>query len=582
MGGPSLKSLFRVLAFIRPYWILSSLTLVAAAGVTALDLVPPWIIKLIIDDVIVKQQEELLPWLIGALLAVHTIRNIAASLRIRFNNILEQKVIYDIREKVFEALQRLSITYYEHRQTGEIMSRVSNDVENIERIFIDGLEALLMASLTLIGISIILFSLNWKLALLSLLPIPVLVIFAVLYTKTIHRFYHTIRRTLADLNAYLQDALSGIRETMSFNRHSYEQQRFSQRSSSYCESTLQVMRLWAAYSPSMIFVGSLGSVLILWYGTIQVQSGHLTVGELVAFLAYVALFYVPINQIHSVNNMLQSALAAGDRVIEILDTTPEVQDQQGVTAPPHRLRGDVAAKNVTFGYRPSTPVLTNMSFAVQAGERIALVGHSGAGKSTFFKLLMRFYDVKQGSIILDNHDLRTLPLSYVRDHIGMVQQEPFLFNDTVRENIAYGDLSANLHRIKIVATAARAHEFITALPEQYETYVGERGVKLSVGQKQRLAIARVLLKDPPIIVFDEATSSIDTETEVKIREALNELTRNRTTFIIAHRLATLQHADRILVLMGGRIIDQGKHDELIIRSSTYRTLYETQFHLVKP
>ncbi len=549
---------------------------------TALDLVPPWIVKLIIDDVIVGEQGALLPWLIGALLAAHTGRNIAASLRIRFNNTLEQKVIYDIREKVFESLQRLSITYYEHRQTGEIMSRVSSDVENIERIFIDGLEALLMASLTFIGISIILFSLNWKLALLALLPVPVLVFVAVLYTRTIHHFYHTIRRAVAELNAYLQDALSGIRETMSFNRHSYERERFSRRSKAYCESTLKVMRLWATYSPSMIFVGSLGSVLILWYGTTQVQAGHLTVGELVAFLAYVALFYIPINQIHSVNNMLQSALAAGDRVIEILDATPEVQDQAGVITPSDRLRGDVAVRNVTFNYRPDTPVLTDMSFEVKAGERIALVGHSGAGKSTFLKLLMRFYDVKQGGICLDGHELRTLPLAYVRDQIGMVQQEPFLFNGTVRESIAYGDLSADLRRIEAFAKAARAHEFIVDLPEQYETWVGERGVKLSVGQKQRVAIARVLLKDPSIIVFDEATSSIDTETEAKIREALNELTHNRTTFIIAHRLATLQHADRILVLMGGRIVDQGPHDTLMNHSATYRTLYETQFHLVKP
>ena len=222
-----------------------------------------------------------------------------------------------------------------------------------------------------------------------------------------------------------------------------------------------------------------------------------------------------------------------------------------------------------------------MSFELQAGELIALVGHSGAGKSTFLKLLMRFYDVKQGGIFLDGHDLRTLPLAYVRDHIGMVQQEPFLFNGTVRENIAYGDLSADLARIETVAKAARAHEFIADLPEQYETQIGERGVKLSGGQKQRLAIARVLLKDPPIIVFDEATSSIDTETEVKIREALNELTHDRTTFVIAHRLTTLQHADRILVLMGGSIVDQGSHDTLMNHSATYRTLYETQFHLVK-
>ena len=458
------------------------------------------------------------------------------------------------------------------------MSRVSNDIENIERIFIDGVEALLMASLTLIGISIILFSLNWKLASLALLPVPVLVCVAVLYTRTVRRFYHAVRRSLGELNAYLQDALSGIREIMSFNQFAYEQSRFSKRSTAHCNTTLRVMRLWAVYSPSMILVGSLGSVIILWYGTTQVQTDELTVGELVAFLAYVALFYVPINQIHSVNNMLQNALAAGDRVIEILDATPEITDQPGATTPSHRLRGDVAAKNVTFHYRPDTTVLANMSFEVKAGERIALVGHSGAGKSTFLKLLMRFYDVYQGGIFLDGHDLRTLPLAYVRDQIGMVQQEPFLFNDTVRANIAYGDLSASRNRIEEVAKAAKAHEFIVTFPEQYETPVGERGIALSVGQKQRLAIARVLLKDPPIIIFDEATSNVDTETEAKIREAMNELTRYRTTFIIAHRLVTLQHADRILVLMDGRIVDEGPHDILLTRSATYRMLYETQFH----
>jgi len=558
--------------------VLSSATFLTAAGVTMLDLAPPWIIKLIIDDVIVGQQSTLLPWLIGGLLAAHASRNIMASLRIRFNNTLEQKVIYTLREKIFESLQHLSISYYEHRQTGEIMSRVSNDVENIERIFIDGLEAVLMATLTLIGISIILFTLNWKLAFLALLPIPILVFVAIRYTQTIHSFYHEIRKSVAELNAYLQDALSGIRETMLFNRHAHEQARFNTRSKAYYESTLRVMRLWATYSPSMIFVGSLGSVLILWYGTTQVQAGDLTVGELVAFLAYVALFYIPINQIHAVNNMLQSALAAGDRVIEILDATPEVTDPLQPTIPPSGLRGDVSARNVAFSYQKDAPVITNVNFEVRAGEHIALVGHSGVGKSTFFRLLMRFYDVQQGAISLDGYDLRELPLAYIRAQIGMVQQEPFLFNGTVRENIGYGDLSADLEKIQSVAKAAHAHEFISHLSAQYETFVGERGVKLSVGQKQRLAIARVLLKDPPIIIFDEATSSIDTETEVKIRAALGTLTKGRTTFIIAHRLSTLQHADRILVLKDGKIMAEGSHDTLLSHNEVYRTLYETQFH----
>src|SRR5439155_349049 len=402
----------------------------------AIELLPPWLVgKFIIDNVIVGQNHALLPWAITALLLAYAGKNVASSLRIRFNNTLEQSVIFDLRDQVFAALQRLSISYYENRSTGEIMNRVNNDVEHVERIFIDGIESLLMSSLTLIGISVILFSLDWKLAFLSLLPIPVLVYAAAYFTNKVHQFYHIVRRSSAELNAYLQDALSGIRETMGFNRQAYEQERFNARSRDYCNSNLKVMTLWSVYSPSMIFVGSLGSVIILWYGT----------GE------------------------------------------------------------------------------------VRAGERIALVGPSGAGKSTLIKLLMRFYDVTDGEVRLDGHDLRDLPLAYVRSQIALVQQEPFLFNGTVRENIAYGDLAASQARFEAVATAARAHEFIIELPEKYDTWIGERGVKLSVGQKQRIAIARALLKAPPIIIFDEATSNIDTETEVMIREALVELTRNRTT-----------------------------------------------------
>ena len=527
-----MKSLLRVLRYIRPYWRLAALTFAAAGAAAALELLPPWLVKLVIDDVIGQNQVSLLPWLIGGLLLAQAGKNLAASLRIRFNNTLEQQVIYDLRSEVFAALQRLSISYFEDRSTGEIMSRINNDVEHVERIFIDGLESLLMSSLTLVGISIILFSLNWKLAALSLLPIPVLAYSASYFTGRVHGFYRAVREGTAELNAYLQDALSGIREIMGFNRESYEQGRFNQRSKAYSESNLRVMKLWSMYSPSMIFIGSLGSAIILWYGTGEVIKGNLTVGELVAFLGYLALFYVPINQIHSVNHMLQHALAAGDRVFE-----------------------------------------------VTAGERIALVGPSGAGKSTLIKLLMRFYDVTEGAILLDGKDLRDLPLVYVREQMGLVQQEPFLFNGTVKENIAYGNLTASQAEIEEVARIARAHEFIAELPEKYETWIGERGVKLSVGQKQRISIARVLLKDPPIIIFDEATSNIDTETEIKIREALEELTRGRTTFIIAHRLSTLRHVDRIFVLDGGRLVEEGSHPELIARSGVYRALYDAQFQI---
>jgi ATP-binding cassette subfamily B protein/subfamily B ATP-binding cassette protein MsbA len=574
-----MKSLLRVLRYLKPYRLLALTTLACAGLTTALELVPPWLVKVVIDDVIQAGRTGLLVWVIIALLAAYALRNLFASLRIRLNNTLEQRVVYDLRDQVFAALQRLSLAYYENRSTGEIMSRVNNDTEHVERIFIDGIEGMLTAALTLLGITTMLFWLNWRLALLSLLPVPILIFSAVAFTRRVHRYYHAIRRHAAELNAYLQDALSGIRETIGFNRQKYERDRFNVRSQAYADSNLKAMCLWALYSPGMMFVGSLGTVLILWYGAQEVTQGALTVGELVMFLSYLALFYVPINQIHSVNHLLQHALAASERIFEILDTEPEVRDRPGAVQPAARLTGEVRFERVAFRYRPDVPVLHDLTLQVRPGERIALVGPSGAGKSTMLKLLMRFYDVESGAILLDDHDVRDLPLTFLRSQIGLVQQEPFLFNGTVRENIVYGDLAAGQERIDEVAHAARAHDFIMELPEGYETWIGERGVKLSVGQKQRISIARVLLKDPPIVIFDEATSNIDTETEVKIREALAVLTEGRTTFIIAHRLSTLHHVDRIIVMDRGRIVEQGFHEELLSRGGLYAILYEAQFQL---
>ena len=554
-------------------------TFVFAGLTTAFELVPPWLIKIVIDDVIQAGKTQLLAVVFLGLCGAYVLRNVCSSTRIKLNNSLEQQIVHDLHVQVFGALQRLSISFFENRPTGEVMSRVLNDTEHMQRIFVDGLEEIITAGLTLVGIMTVLFWLNWKLALLALVPIPILVVAAVAFTGRIHGHYRKIRKGSAELNALLQDSLAGIRETMGFNRQPYEEDRFGRKSDQCRRDTLKAMYLWSYYSPGMMLIGSLGAALVLWHGTQEVLQQHLSVGELVMFVSYLGLFYVPINQIHSVNHMLQHALAASERVFEVLDIVPDVKDQSGVQSPVPRLRGEIEFHRVWFHYRADAPILRDVSLFVKAGERVALVGPSGAGKSTTLKLMTRFYDVTEGAITIDGYDIRQMPLAFLRSQIGLVQQEPFLFNGTVRENILYGNLSASQADVEGAAKAARAHEFIATLPEGYDTWIGERGVKLSVGQRQRVSIARVLLKDPPIVMFDEATSNIDTETEVKIREALDELTRGRTTIVIAHRLSTVHGMDRIIVLEHGRVVEDGPHEVLIARGGVYAGLYEAQFQV---
>ena len=388
-----------------------------------------------------------------------------------------------------------------------------------------------------------------------------------------------VRKRAASMNSKLQDSISGIRETLSFNRQLHEVEQFEKRSRDYCEGTLKVMRMWAIYSPTMMFLGSLGTVLILLFGAGLVQANEITVGSLVAFVGYLALFYTPINQLHSVNHMLQHALASGDRLFEIIDTVPDVRESPNAVLPLTNVRGIIHFDQVNFSYIEGKSAIRRIEFTLSAGEKIALVGHTGSGKSTLVKLLMRFYDVDSGIISLDGYPIKDLKLSYLREQIGLVSQDPFLFNGTVAENIMYGNIEASREEIIEAAIASHADPFIKNLPDGYDTQVGERGVKLSGGEKHRIAIARTFLKDPPIIILDEATSTVDTKTEYHIKEALNKLMAGRTTLSIAHRLSTLEGADRILVMRDGELVESGTHDALISIDSEYANLFRYQVHL---
>ena len=574
-----MKSLLRVLGYLKPYKRAVSLTLGFATVTTLLDLIPPWIIKVIIDQLIDDSGTFMIYWVVIGLIGVYFFRNFLNYQRIIFNNRLEQNVVFDMRSNVYKALNGLSINYFENKSTGELMSRINDDVNYVERIFVDGVEQVVTAFLTLTGITIILFYLHWKLALVSLLPIPFLLWGACKYTKKAHGLYHTVRESAAKMNARLQDSISGIREIFAFNRQLHEISRFEKRSRDYCDSNLKVMSLWAIYSPTMMFLGSLGTVLILLYGIGLVRSAEITIGSLVAFIGYLALFYTPINQLHSVNHMLQHALASGERVFEIIDRQPDVKEISDAILPSTNIQGEIEFKDVSFSYVKDKPIIKNLSLKIQPGEKIALVGHTGSGKSTLIKLLLRFYDINSGNINVDGYSIGDLKIAYLREQIGMVSQDPYLFNGTVAENILYGNVEASRDDMIKSALAANASNFIKNLPQGYDTLIGERGVKLSGGEKHRIAIARTLLKDPPILILDEATASVDTETEAKIKDALVSLTAGRTTILIAHRLSTLEGANRILVMRSGELVESGTHGSMINSKTEYAQLFRSQMHL---
>ena len=574
-----MNSLLRVLSYLKPYKKVVSLTLGFAILTTLLDLIPPWIIKVIIDELVDEKKTSLINWVIVGLIGVYFLRNFLNYQRIMFNNRLEQDVVFDMRSNVYKALNQLSINFFENRSTGELMSRINDDVNYVERIFIDGVEQVVTAVLTLTGITVILFYLHWKLALVALLPIPLLIWGASIYTKKAHSLYHKVRESAAKMNSRLQDSISGIREIFAFNRQSHEISRFEKKSREYCNSNLKVMSLWAIYSPAMMFLGSLGTALILLYGTELIRNDEITIGSLVAFIGYLALFYTPINQLHSVNHMLQHALASGERIFEIIDRQPDVKEIPNAFLPTTNMRGEIEFQEVTFAYTQNKPVIKNLSLNISSGNKIALVGHTGSGKSTLIKLLLRFYDTDLGKITIDNHNIKELKISYLREQIGLVSQDPYLFNGTVAENILYGNVEANHEQMRKAAIAAHADDFGKGLPEEYDTRIGERGVKLSGGEKHRIAIARTLLKDPPILILDEATASVDTETELKIKEALSSLMARRTTILIAHRLSTLEGADRILVIKSGKLIESGTHDQMINNETEYAQLFRSQMHL---
>ncbi|MCF7669001.1 MAG: ABC transporter ATP-binding protein/permease [Verrucomicrobia bacterium] len=573
---PTTEILGRVAEYLRPYWTLAAATVGCAVLSLLFGFTFPKLTQFIIDGVIGDGRSDLLGPAIAGLFMAFLLRDVFNSMRIRVNNRLEQNVIYDMRRDVFAKLQRLPVNYFDHRASGDLMTRVIEDVNAVERVLIDGTEQGTVAFLSITGVAIVLFITNPALALVAMSPLPLLVLGALLYTLTAHKRYRRQRKASSAMFALLMDCLQGIRQIKVFGREQYEDSKFSNKAHTLRNSTLRIMRAWAFYSPGMSFIAALGTVLVLWIGGLKVINGSMSVGELVGFLFYLTFFYDPITKLHGLNQMLQAARAGGERVFDILDI-PEERATSPESSPLQKpIRGEVVYENVSFGYTPENLVLHNISLKAEPGQMIALVGPTGAGKSTTLDLLLGFYEITHGRILIDGRDISRIELSSLRESISVVSQEPFLFNGSIEENIRFGRLDASREEVLAASIAANCHDFICRLPHGYETVAGERGIKLSVGEKQRISIARALLKNAPLLVLDEATASVDTATEKLIQEALERLIVNRTSFVIAHRLSTIIHADQILVLSNGRIIERGTHDQLISNKGLYAKLAQIQ------
>src|SRR6059058_754151 len=548
-----MKTVWRVFAYLKRYPWMAAGTLTCAILSTLMVIVFPATTKWIINDVVrAHRPDKLLPLIALAAIAF-LLQHGFNALRIVLNNTFEQKVIFDLRSDLYSHIQLLPLRWFDNRATGDLMTRVIEDVNSVERVLIDGIEQGVVAVLQVVIVLSVMFYFNTKLALLALIPFPFLIAGALTYTLTAHRRYRLQRRAASAMNALLHDNLSGIRQIKSFAREKEEHARFNRVSDQLRHATLVVMRVWAIYSPSMSMFEAIGAVVVLGFGSYAVLNGTMQIGDLVAFLMLTAFLYDPISRLHQLNQLVQAGRAAGERVFEILDEPPEpgLMDVKTMSA---RIAGDIRYEDVSFSYAEGLPALRHVSFHAPPGATIALVGSTGAGKSTLVNLLVRFYEFGAGQIYIDGRPIREYGLHALREAIGVVTQESFLFNGSIRENLLMGKPAATDAELWRTVDAANAREFIERLPDGLESVVGERGVKLSVGEKQRLSIARALLKDPPILILDEATASVDTATERLIQEALEHLMANRTSIVIAHRLSTIVHADQILVLDHGRII----------------------------
>ena len=571
-----MKGYLRLLSYIKPYKQRLIEAVVCIVVAAAANLYLPWVIKDMIDKVLAARDMDMLNLICVGIVVIFFVRGIFYYGQGYLVSYIGQRVIVDVRDVLFRKLQRLPISFFDRHQTGEVMSYISNDVAALQSALVERMVEMMTESAIFFGSLVMMVLLDWKLSILTLITVPLVGLAMDIFGKKVRSAGAVIQARMSDITALMQESISSERVVKSFVREEFEIDRFHTQNELNFRAVMKDAQLSSLLTPTVEFLAALAVTVIIWFGGKEVVDGVITAGTLVAFLTYAVNLANPVKRLSRIYAQIQKAMAGADRVFALLDMEETVTSAPGAkTLPP--VEGRVCFSDVSFSYREDVPALTDLTFTAEPGQMIAFVGPSGAGKSTVTNLIPRFYDVTGGSITVDGYDVRDVTTESLRSQIGIVPQETVLFSATVRENIRYGRLNATDAEIEAAAKSANAHDFIMALPEGYDTEFGERGANLSGGQRQRIAIARAILKDPRILILDEATSALDTESEKVVQAALDRLMVGRTSFVIAHRLSTIIGADRIYVLDGGRVREQGTHEELLAAGGLYAGLYQIQY-----